>query len=113
MLAMYTRAQNLFDEATQRSKRTFKRCGKLVLSSAGPPMLCSRCSASATKCIVCNGDCSSTKFQGKICKTCAPRKNFCIKCSDPLGDQKKEGYLCSSCGLGKSSDNCCKMLPAK
>jgi len=109
-IAMYSRSQKLLDETIERSKRTYKRCGKLVLTSAGPTLLCNICANSSTdRCIVCDVDCGSTKFQGKICKTCGPRKNFCIKCSDPLFGSKKEGFLCSNCGLGKSSDNCAKM----
>jgi len=111
MIAMFTRSQKLLDENIERSKRVYKRCGKLILSSAGPTLLCKNCANVANdRCIVCDGDCSSIKFPGKICKTCGPRKNFCIKCSDPLFGSKKEGFLCNSCGIGKTSDNCAKML---
>jgi hypothetical protein len=85
----------LLDDAIQRSKRRYKRCGKLVLASAGTtvvcetprannsagagtPLLCFNCAqqtpANVHQCIVCDADCTSTKFQGKICKACAPRK---------------------------------------
>eukprot|EP01118_Nematostelium_gracile_P013647 TRINITY_DN5182_c0_g1_i2.p1 TRINITY_DN5182_c0_g1~~TRINITY_DN5182_c0_g1_i2.p1 ORF type:complete len:220 (-),score=39.45 TRINITY_DN5182_c0_g1_i2:62-721(-) len=111
-VVMFTRSNKLRDEEIERSKRVYKRCGKLVLASAGPTLLCSGCASGNGKeqCIVCDQDCAGKKFQGKICKTCAPRKNFCIKCSDPLFGSKVEGFLCNSCGLGKQSDNCAKMV---
>lgn len=52
MVAMFSRAQSkivvvlsvhseeLLDENIERSKRVYKRCGKLVLSTAGPTLLC-------------------------------------------------------------------------
>jgi len=111
MIAMFSRAQKLLDENIERSKRVYKRCGKLVLTSAGPTLLCASCAnSSSDRCIACDAECSGNKFPGKICKTCSPRKNFCIKCSDPLFGSKKEGYLCPSCGLGKTSDNCAKLV---
>jgi len=116
-IAMFSRAEKLLEEVVQRSKRCYKRCGKLVLSSAGAPVLCAICASnnddnSTDFCICCDRPCTgnNNKFQGKICKTCAPRKAFCIKCADPVsGGTGKEGFLCSQCGLGKTSDNCCKM----
>jgi len=111
IVAMFSRSQKLLDETIERSKRVYKRCGKLVLTSAGPTLLCNSCgSSSSERCISCDADCSTTRFSGKICKSCMPRKNFCAKCADPLFGSKKEGFLCNNCGLGKSSDNCAKMV---
>jgi hypothetical protein len=66
----------LIEETIERSRRVYKRCGKLVLTSAGTPLLCSICASDSSKdyCIVCDKDCTAQKYQGQICKTCAPRK---------------------------------------
>jgi len=110
-VAMWTWSQKLVDEAIQRAKRQYKRCGKLVLQSAGTSILCTVCCSTGPQdyCIVCDKECGKEKFQGKICKTCAPRKNFCIKCGDATQGSKREGFLCRDCGLGKQVENCCKM----
>jgi len=112
-IAMFNWSQKLMEDAIARSKRMYKRCGKLVLQSGGTTLLCNVCAPSGKPdlCIVCNKDCSNDKYQGKICKTCTPKKNYCAKCSDPLTKaNQREGYLCIDCGLGKTGDNCAKML---
>ena len=82
-----------------------------MLSAVDKPQLCHICASdNEDRCIVCDSVCGSSKFPGKFCKTCTARKNFCARCGDPLKGAKKEGFLCSDCGLGKASDNCCKML---
>jgi hypothetical protein len=109
-VAMFTRSQKLLEEAIAKSKLRFTRCNKLVLTSAGPPLLCVSCqpNPSELKCICCTKPVTE-KFIGQICKSCAPRKNFCIHCDEPLRNGKSEAFLCRDCGLGSNSSNCCKM----
>jgi hypothetical protein len=111
-ISMCTYSQKLLEDAIQRSKRQYKRCGKLVLQSTGTPMLCNKCiKSNGDYCIVCDNECTNEKFYGKICKSCFPKKSFCAKCGDPFINKiMKEGFLCKNCGLGKLSNNCCKMI---
>jgi len=109
LVAMHSRAQKLLEEAILRSKRSYKRCGKITLQGAAvtPVFLCKACDDGC--CLSCDKPLGAQKFSGKLCKTCAPRKNFCTRCADPLNGSTKEGFLCTSCGLGSASQNCCKM----
>lgn len=67
----------MLEEAIARAQRNYKRCGKLVLSFVDKTMLCSNCAPSndpIDRCIVCDSDCQTSKFSGKLCKSCLPRK---------------------------------------
>jgi len=108
IVAMYSRAQKLLEEAIARSKRQYRRCGKVVLATDTVSSVFLCCNCNDGNCIVC--DRPAQPFQGRLCKMCTSRKNFCVKCSDPLNGSRKQGFLCGDCGLGKANNNCCKMI---
>ncbi len=76
-LSMFFTCLELLDELLIRAKRNYKRCGKICLARTDAPMLCPVCadlSSSQHFCIVCDKECTGTKFEGKLCKTCVTRK---------------------------------------
>lgn len=114
-VAMYTRTEQILEEAELRAKRVYKNCGSLVLASTDVPKLCGLCAedGGANRCLVCEADlATSGKNQGSTCKTCASKRAFCWKCGDRVGayGPPTEGFLCDLHGLGKAGKNCCKRV---